>query len=261
MPNRIIREDILTSEAVDTLDPPSEVFYRRLMSKVDDHGLYDARPAILKSHLYPLRHDRVREADISRWMAACQKAGLIVLYAHDGKPYLQMLKTKWKARSEPKYPIPGSASNCAQLQTIAPLDVVVDVVVDEDVVVGPRKRGKQPKVQMPKDFGVSDRVRKWAAEKGYDRLQERLEHFKGKALANGYAYADWDEAFMGAIRDDWAKLPKAAPSAVPRGKPVESTETPLEKAVNWIRQQCHLSLITETQRDAQIAEAKQKHGG
>lgn len=132
MPNRIIREDILTSESVDALDPPAEVFYRRLMSKVDDHGLYDARTAILKSHLYPLRHDRVREADITRWLAACQKAGLIVLYSHDGKPYLQMLKTKWKARSEPKYPLPTSARNCTQPQATAPLvvDVVVDVVED-----------------------------------------------------------------------------------------------------------------------------------
>lgn len=136
MPNRIIREDILTSESVDALDPPAEVFYRRLMSKVDDHGLYDARTAILKSHLYPLRHDRVREADITRWLAACQKAGLIVLYSHDGKPYLQMLKTKWKARSEPKYPLPTSARNCTHPQATAPLvvDVDVDVVVGEDVV-------------------------------------------------------------------------------------------------------------------------------
>jgi hypothetical protein len=68
-------------------------------------------------------------------MAACQKAGLIALYSHDGKPYLQMMKTKWKARSEPKYPLPAIANNCAQLQTIARLDV--DVVVDEDVVHPP----------------------------------------------------------------------------------------------------------------------------
>ena len=43
MPNRIIREGILSSDRVDQLDPPAEVFYRRLMSKVDDHGLFDGR--------------------------------------------------------------------------------------------------------------------------------------------------------------------------------------------------------------------------
>lgn len=140
MPNRIIREGILTSERIDMLDASAEVFYRRLMSKVDDHGLYDARMSVLRSSLYPLRVDRVREADISRWIAACEKAGLIALYQHDGKPYLRMLDTRWQARSEPKYPLPTEANgicrqapenSCAQLKTTAPVFVVVDV--DETV--------------------------------------------------------------------------------------------------------------------------------
>jgi hypothetical protein len=138
MPNRIIREGILTSERVDQLDPAAEVFYRRLMSKVDDHGLYDARPSILRTSLYPLRVDRVREADISRSLAACQSAGLIALYQHDGKPYLQMLDTRWQARSEAKYPLPAEANGeqpkapantCAQVPATAPVFGVGDGVV------------------------------------------------------------------------------------------------------------------------------------
>lgn len=140
MPNRIIREGILTSDRVEQLDPPAEVFYRRLMSKVDDHGLFDARPSILRSSLYPLRVDRVREADISRWIAACEKAGVIALYQHDGKPYLQMLDTRWQARSEPKFPMPSAAgsealqsaaNSCAQAQSTAPVFGVGVGDVDE----------------------------------------------------------------------------------------------------------------------------------
>lgn len=131
MPSRLIREGILTSDRIDQLDAAAEVFYRRLMSKVDDHGLYDARPSILRSSLYPLRVDRVREADITRWIAACEKAGVIALYQHDGKPYLQMLDTRWQARSEPKYPIPTDA-DCLQLKTAVYLDGVGDgVVIDK----------------------------------------------------------------------------------------------------------------------------------
>lgn len=140
MPNRIIREGILTSDRIEQLDAPAEVFYRRLMSKVDDHGLYDARPSILRSSLYPLRVDRVREADIARWIAACEKAGVIALYQHDGKPYLQMLDTRWQARSEPKYPLPtapgvkpmqAADNSCAQPLSTAPVfGVGVGVVVD-----------------------------------------------------------------------------------------------------------------------------------
>lgn len=263
MPSRIVREGILDSDRVNSLDFPAEVFYRRLMSKVDDHGLYDARLEVLKSHLYPVNGARVRETDISRWMAACQKAGLIVLYSVAGKPYLQMLDTKWPARSEPKFPLQTVENNCSQPETDVPVVVVVDVV--EDVVVGgtPRKRGKQPKVSMPEGFGISDRVRKWAAEKGYSRLDERLEHFIGKARANGYTYADWDEALMGAVRDDWAKLAdKPDPSARrPTPSPAGPSETPLEKAVNWARQQCRMGVIDAAERDRQIAEATNRYRG
>lgn len=219
MPSRIIREGILTSERINELDASAEVFYRRLLSKVDDHGLYDARPAILRTSLYPLRVDRVREADISRWMAACQKAGLLALYAHDGKPYLQALDTRWKTRSEPKFPLPPvdesngmqtTVNNRKQEKTTVALDVDVDVVVDGDVGVGvtpARKRaGRTRKTPIPDDFKISKRVEAWAKDKGHGQLDAHLEAFVDKAKAKDYAYADWDAAFMGAIRDDWAGL-------------------------------------------------------
>ncbi len=59
---------------------------------------------------------------------------------------------------------------------------------------------------LPADFSISERVRAWASEKGYRRLEARLEHFVGYAKRSGKRYADWDEAFMSAVREDWAKL-------------------------------------------------------
>jgi hypothetical protein len=208
----------LTSERIEQLDPPAEVFYRRLMSKVDDHGLYDARPSILRTSLYPLRVDRVREADIARWIAACEKAGVIALYQHDGKPYLQMLDTRWTARSEPKYPMPTSENTCSQPQT--PVPVVVVGVVSEDV--GDKRVPRTPsrkKTGLPEDFGLSDRVQAWATENGFGQLPAHLDAFKRKATAKGYTYVDWDAAFMEAIREDWAKL---------RGRRADGTAPPAD---------------------------------
>jgi len=136
MPTRLLRDGIIHSQRVDMLDAPAEVFYRRLMSAVDDHGLFDGRPAIVRSALYPLRIDRVREADIRRWIAECEKAALVVPYTVNGKPYLKMLDTKWVARSSPKYPPPNPewlANKCKQLFTTA--NLFGDVVGDGDVVV------------------------------------------------------------------------------------------------------------------------------
>lgn len=62
------------------------------------------------------------------------------------------------------------------------------------------------KTRLPDGFAISDRVRNWAAEKGYDRLDEHFEYFIGYAKSKGATYIDWDEAFMNAIRSNWAKL-------------------------------------------------------
>ncbi len=164
MPNRVIREGILTSDAVDALDPAAEVFYRRLLSKVDDYGRYDARPSILRASLFPLRLDRVREADCSRWIAECVKAGLIALYSHDDRLYLEVQKTGWTARSPSKYPQPNASANiCAQVQTNARLDVDVVVDVVEDVV--------HPQTDVPDPFtGIArDVVRDFKAMRSKQR--------------------------------------------------------------------------------------------
>jgi hypothetical protein len=65
---------------------------------------------------------------------------------------------------------------------------------------------RSPLVCMPIDFQISDRVRLWAEAKGNARLEEHLEAFRDTASARAYEYADWDSAFMKAIREDWAKL-------------------------------------------------------
>ena len=80
MPVRMLREGILDSEAVNSLSAEAEVFYRRLMSVVDDYGRFDARPAVLRSRLYPIKIDAVFEVDVAKWLADCCRAGLVRTY-------------------------------------------------------------------------------------------------------------------------------------------------------------------------------------
>lgn len=67
---------------------------------------------------------------------------------------------------------------------------------------------KNVKIPLPDRFSISDRVREWAKKKGFDQLEEHLEAFKRKAKMNAYKYANWDDAFMEAVREDWAKIRK-----------------------------------------------------
>jgi uncharacterized protein YdaU (DUF1376 family) len=76
-----------------------------------------------------------------------------------------------------------------------------------------KARAKRPTL-VPASFAVSERVRQWAASKGFGLLDEHLDVFKRKAAAKGYEYIDHDSAFMEAIREDWAGLRgKNAPPA------------------------------------------------
>ncbi|WP_313838082.1 hypothetical protein [Cupriavidus sp. SZY C1] len=85
------------------------------------------------------------------------------------------------------------------------------------------KAAKPAKVSLPDNFAISERVRRWAAEKGHGQLDAHLESFVGKCRANGYQYIDWDDAFMTAIREDWGKIRgRVAPGQTPGGPPPTS---------------------------------------
>jgi hypothetical protein len=94
MPNRILREGIVSSELVDSVagEPAVEVTYRRLISLVDDFGRYTANPALVRSGAYPLRTDMYSAQQISEHLKKCEAAGLIRLYEADGKPFLEVLR-------------------------------------------------------------------------------------------------------------------------------------------------------------------------
>lgn len=106
MPTRMLREGILSSDKVDTLNSDEEVFYRRLMSIVDDFGRSEADPRLLRAACFPLRVERISTDSINKWLSACQHAGLVTVYTVSGKTYLQ-LENLGKPRSEKsKYPGP-----------------------------------------------------------------------------------------------------------------------------------------------------------
>ena len=113
-------DSYLESERINSLSGAAEIFYLRLMCAADAHGLMDARPSILRVRLYGLRLDRMREADMPRLLAECEKAGLIRLYTVDHKPYLQILRFGQRLRTNPKYPAPPPQLDDTPPQPAAP---------------------------------------------------------------------------------------------------------------------------------------------
>lgn len=147
MPNRILRDGVLSSEAVCGLGWAAEVLYRRLMSVVDDYGRFSASTKLIRAACYPLQIDKVSDSDIGKWLAQVAEAGLVRVYpAQDGKSYLEIQKFGQQIRSKSKFPGPdecvqASASNCSQPPANAHLDVFVFEDVSEEVK-GARKRSQ-----------------------------------------------------------------------------------------------------------------------
>ena len=128
MPNRIIKESICTSESVDGLTWFEEAFFYRLIVNCDDYGRMDARPAILKSRLFPLKS--LTDKQIGDALNKLSSAGIVTTYMVEAKPYLQIVA--WNCHQQvrnkkSKFPSPLSidgdsmtlASNCNQLISTA----------------------------------------------------------------------------------------------------------------------------------------------
>ena len=126
MPNRILKDSICTSDTINQMTPFQETFFYRLIVSCDDFGRMDARPAILKAKLFPLR-DRMTLKDIGDALRALADIGCVDLYEVGGKPYLCL--PSWKVHQtirnkKSKYPAPEdgeltSADSCEQLQANA----------------------------------------------------------------------------------------------------------------------------------------------
>lgn len=134
MPNRIIKESIVSSDNLNELTPEQEVFFYRLMVICDDFGRMDARPQILLAKCFPLKTSTIKLAKINEWLDALIQHDLVQLYDVDGKSYLIMSswdKHQQKRAKKSKYPEPPAFSSnnnnllesdiiCNQVQTNVP---------------------------------------------------------------------------------------------------------------------------------------------
>lgn len=116
MPNRYVRESAIDSEAVDSLSPGGEVFWRRMINKADDFGRFTGNPKLLRSNLFPLRTDHVTLDEIAGWLAECLKAGLIFPYEANGKPFIVMNNWEKGRAHKSEYPDPP-VELCEQMKT------------------------------------------------------------------------------------------------------------------------------------------------
>lgn len=126
MPNRLIKDSIHTSEAVNAMSDFQFRVWVNLITYVDDFGRGDARPAVIKGTCFPLR-DRLTNKDIEAALNALADTGCIDLYEVDGKSYLYF--PNWESHQRirqkvSKFPppptsggrLPQHAADCGEMR-------------------------------------------------------------------------------------------------------------------------------------------------
>lgn len=108
MPNRLLREGICTSDAINELTAEEEVMFTRLLVVADDYGHMDGRPAILKAQCFPLK-ETATVARIETWVAGLVRKSMLARYRSGGRLYLAINKWESRVRTHPKYPLPTDA--------------------------------------------------------------------------------------------------------------------------------------------------------
>ena len=124
MPNRIIKESLCSSEKIALLTDFEFRLWIGLITQVDDTGRGDARPAIIKGHVFPLR-DRITVKDVSGALHGLAAKGCISLYEIDGRSYFwfpSWAKHQRIRDAKPKFPAPPSEEPLAQAENESPLD-------------------------------------------------------------------------------------------------------------------------------------------
>lgn len=151
MPNRILREGILTSPRMARLGWAEEVMYRRLMSVVDDFGRYWADHGLLRAACYPRQLNKVSDSDVGKWLTVLVEAALVRVYpAQDGERYLELIDFRQQVRAkDSKFPAPASECEASATQVLRTGTASAPVFVDGDVDEGETRKRAAPVARPP----------------------------------------------------------------------------------------------------------------
>ncbi len=220
MPNRIIKESICYSEDINKMAWFEECLFYRLWTHCDDYGRFDARPAILKGKLFPLK-DRLTLKDIESALFKLADIGCVKLYKCDGKPYLYL--PSWEVHQNirakrSKYPDPvertAEENICMHMQvnvpdiqsnlnpnTNSPSAKDIDTFFENIWSLYPVKKGRG---------AISQATKKKLFTLGYDVLALAISRYKQEIDALGtetqfikHGSTFFNSGYVDYVSDDW----------------------------------------------------------
>jgi len=196
---RMFAKTIIDSDAFLDMPLSTQALYFHLSMRADDDGFINNAKKIQR--MLGCNDDDLKIL-LSKNFIIPFETGVCVIKHWKIHNLIQKDRYKPTVYSEHKNKLSLKNNNVYTMDTVCIQDVSK---LEPQVSIGKVSQGKE-KTSIPSDFTVSERVIRWANEKGYRDLNKHLDNFILVAQSNNYKYTDWDAAFMRAIKDNWAKV-------------------------------------------------------
>jgi hypothetical protein len=196
---RMFAKTIIDSDAFLDMPLSTQALYFHLSMRADDDGFINNAKKIQR--MLGCADDDLKIL-LSKNFIIPFETGVCVIKHWKIHNLIQKDRYKPTVYSEHKQQLSLKNNNVYTMDTQCIQDVSK---VEAQVSIGKVSQGKESTI--PADFSISDKVILWAEKNGHTNLQKHFDNFVLKAQAKGYKYVNWDSAFMGAIRDNWASVP------------------------------------------------------
>ena len=211
----------------------------RLADHADPNG-GSVRPGIASV----ARHTGLSERQVSRYIRGFVNSGILLIDANEkggrGRiPEYRFTFQKGDTHGTQSKPKKGDAGDAKRVTPTAPNTpervtptvikgdiqghkrVTPTVVSDGDsfkepsvepsgTVIATKPKRVQPKVFLPDDFGIGEKLVTWAERSGFTvaDMESQIDRFKNNARMKQHKYADWDAAFQNWMHNarDWGHL-------------------------------------------------------
>jgi hypothetical protein len=184
---RTIKPDFWTDEKLTECSISARLLFIGTWNFADDNGNLDRSAKQIKARVFPLE-----QLDCEPLLQELIAQQLLIEYSYDDRLYLHIQGfNKHQLINRPSKPTCPLFDDSLRTHGVL-------------ITEGRKERKESKEVQIPENFNISEKVILWAEKNGHTNLQKHFDNFVLKAQAKGYKYVNWDSAFMGAIRDNWA---------------------------------------------------------
>lgn len=203
---RTVKPTFWKSETLASISKEHRLLAIALLNYADDEGYFMANEALIRGECFPFDED---SKSVRGGLQELSRIGYIALgESSDGQKIGRIPNFLEHQRIDKASPSKIKEKSVTWDDSTNPPRILQEPSHTEKEVEGKGSRkGKVRETPLPENFAVSDRVLKWATQQGLAGVIElHFEAFVSTCRAKGYTYVDWDEAFMNAVRKNWAKI-------------------------------------------------------